>query len=255
MSKEWSRFIPVEGGFNVRDLGLYKAGHGSAVRTGLVYRSASLAALTDADLILFSRLGIRTVVDLRSTAERQHRPSQLKVPTWSRDYDSSDADLVRALRDPTTTADVARDYMIATYRNLLDEQAASFAEILRRIARGELPILFHCAAGKDRTGVAAALLLSLLGVSRSVIDEDYLQTRATVDRAIGDARTALAQVGIGDLDDAVLRPILDVDVDYLDAMFKSLEACFGTVEIYAYRQLGLTSGDLAAIRSRLLEAQ
>ena len=253
LTEEWSRFVPLEGGFNVRDLGGYPASGGRTVRRGLVYRSGSLSSLTDADVISIKELCIQLIVDLRSTTERTHRPSRLISKTWTRDYDSSDADIVRALRDPATTAVTARDLMIATYRRLIDEQAASFAHLFRQIARGELPVLFHCAAGKDRTGVAAMLLLELLGVHRQDIEDDYLHSRATVDHLIIDARASLAQYGIVDIDGAVLAPILGVERAYLDALFDEIEARFGTIEIYAYRQLGLTSSDLAGLRSHLLE--
>ena len=252
LTDEWSCFVPLEGGFNLRDIGGYPTSSGRWMRKGLVYRSGSLSSLTDADVRRIEELCIQSIVDLRSTTERTHRPSRVTSETWARDYDSSDADIVSALRDPATTTANARNLMIATYRGLIDEQAASFAYLFRQIARGRLPVLFHCAAGKDRTGVAAVLLLALLGVSRQNIEDDYLHSRTTVDRLIVDARASLAQYGIVDIDDAVLAPILGVDVAYLDALFDEIETRFGSVETYTYRQLGLTSSDLSELRSNLL---
>lgn len=252
MTEGLSRFVELEGGFNVRDLGGYAAGPGYVVRRGLVFRSASLSGLTDADRACLATLNIRLVVDLRSTVERTQQPSRLATETWARDYDNSGADLISALRTPHTTASIAKRIMTETYRELLDEQADSFAELFRRIAQGDMPVLFHCALGKDRTGIAAALLLALVGVSRDNITEDYLHTRSTTERSMTDARVALAQNGISEIDAAVLLPVFEADPSYLDAAFDEIERRFGTVETYAYRQLGLTSADIGMIRTRLL---
>jgi protein-tyrosine phosphatase len=131
---------------------------------GLPFGSPLILTVGDIDVI--DRLGIRLVIDFRATHERECWPSRGVFPTWARDYDTSNADLGRMLRNPATTVDKCRATMVRTYRDLPEEQAESYTELFHRIAAGDLPILFHCAVGKDRTGVAAALLLALLGVSR-----------------------------------------------------------------------------------------
>lgn len=195
------------------------------------------------------------VVDLRSTRERSAHPSVARIESRHRDYDNSDADLVSALRSATTTVASIKEIMTRTYRALLDEQAESLAELVRLIARGNVPIVFHCTAGKDRTGMAAALLLALVGVDRNDIARDYLRTREDNDRATSNIRSALKGFGIAEIDEAVLTAMMDVDVAYLDAMFDELERRFGDVETFAFRRLGLTAADLASLRALMLEEE
>jgi protein-tyrosine phosphatase len=248
-----SRAVVLEGAFNVRDLGGFAGLDGRIVRRGQVFRSAALSSLTEADVATLSALGLKLVVDLRSTGERLHRPSRLPTETWARDYDNSDADLVRALREPGVTALEVRERMATAYADLIDEQAVSFAMLFQRIAGGAVPILFHCAAGKDRTGIAAALLLTLLGVSRTDVEADYLQSLDAVGRILDDARAALSVSGVPDIDEAVLAPVLGVERGYLDTLFDTVGRRFGSVEGYVEERLGLSVNDVEAIRRRLLD--
>lgn len=248
----WSRVVELEGAYNVRDIGGYAVADGQHVRRGLVYRSASLAELTDADIEVIDALGVKLVIDLRSSAERAHRPTRMRGEVWARDYETSGADLIRALREGDATPETAALLMAGTYRVLHEEQADSFAELFRRIAVGDLPLLFHCAVGKDRTGAAAALLLTLLGVAPGDIFEDYLLTRQTVERSQADARAALAKAGTIVPDD-VLAPIIGVEETYLAAMFSAIDEKYGSVCRYAAKHLGVDNERLDAIRASLLE--
>lgn len=142
-----------------------------------------------------------------------------------------------------------RETMLALYRALPFDQAESFSRLLRLIAAGELPLLFNCAAGKDRTGVFAALLLDLLGVSRDVIVADYLLSNAYFD---GARQRFLTSYGRDDIDPDVWEPLLRVEGEYLDACFAEIELRHGGTKGYL-AWLGLSRADIAAIRSHLLE--
>lgn len=92
------------------------------------------------------------------------------------------------LTDPAGTPERGRHLMCRTYEGLPEEQAASHSELFRMIATGRLPLIFHCVVGKDRTGVAAALLLTLLGLPRTIVERDSLATARVIDRLAADAR-------------------------------------------------------------------
>lgn len=157
------------------------------------------------------------------------------------------------LRDPATTADQCQAAMASVYRALPEEQSGSFAELFRRIASGDIPLMFHCTAGKDRTGVATALLLAVLGVPRDVIDADYLLTRQTIDRSMADTRAALKHGGSPPVSEAVLRPIMNAEPHYLDAMFEEVELRFESVEGYTTQRLGISADELALLREHMLD--
>ncbi|MHB1447361.1 MAG: tyrosine-protein phosphatase, partial [Acidimicrobiales bacterium] len=169
---------PLEGCLNLRDIGGYPAVTGRMVRTGCLFRSDELCALTDEDLVAVTRLGIKVVFDLRHHGERQARPSRLPP----------DVELLERRTEPTEGAAVTIEEQIATaslperddswmgkiYAELLEHMAPDFRVIVERAAEARArPLLFHCAAGKDRTGLTAAILLGLLGVPDEVILDDY----------------------------------------------------------------------------------
>lgn len=250
------RIVPMEGGHNFRDIGGYPAAHGRHIARGLVFRSGTMSELSERDHAILEGLGLKVICDLRSTSERDRRPSRLpqaaQYEIWSRDHQMSAGDLTAAMRRPDATPDTVRGIMIKAYRTLAYEQAPSYRELFLRIARGSLPLVFHCAAGKDRTGIAAALLLELLGVPREQIFADYVMTDAFFARAC----RLVASDPLGDqlagVEQAIWEPMLRADPTYLAAMFLELEVRHGSAVHFIHEELGLTEDEVAAIRSRLL---
>lgn len=245
------RDVVLEGGYNLRDIGGYRTRDGKLVRRGRLFRSAALGSLTEADVAAIAALEIKLVVDLRTTRERVAKPNRGAWPNWARDYDSSTADLHRAVADPALTTDGAHAAMRATYDRLPEEQADAYAQLLRRIADDDLPLLFHCAVGKDRTGVAAALILDLLGVDRDMIMADYLLTNRVGDRVAVDAHQSMRRHNPA-IDTAVLGPVVAADPAYLTAMFAGIETRFGSSDAYARARLGLSDATVAAMRAAML---
>src|SRR5947208_6885899 len=172
------RRLPLEGAKNFRDLGGYRTFDGHYVRWGLVYRSNHLVNLTAKDFEYLNSLGIRLICDVRSDSERARAPDHwvgttpecLAVPIGSNLITSPSAeDLKRRIAAINGQAnDSVRAYEYAT------KYAGQYAKILQRLASGDLPAVEHCTAGKDRTGVFSAILLTALGVPREVVIQDYL---------------------------------------------------------------------------------
>ena len=247
MTVDFERHVALEGAYNLRDIGGYRVASGGAVRRGRLFRSAALGGLTVADIAAVEALGVELVVDLRTSRERRAQPNRGDWTTWSRDYDTSTAELGRVLSDPALTQDRARAAMMVTYDRIPEEQADAYAELFRRIAAGDLPLLFHCAVGKDRTGVAAALILDLLGVDRATISDDYLLTNRAQDRVAADALVSLRRHN-DTLELALLAPVVRADAAYLDAMFAGIETRHGSTESYVIERLGLPADAVDAIR-------
>jgi protein-tyrosine phosphatase len=250
------RVIALEGGRNFRDLGGYSTLDGRRVKWGKLYRSGSMAWLTPADYDSLSKLAIKTICDLRTVHERKAEPNKWQetasIGYWAREHSDTFGELRKVLVSGLSTPEMARAAMIEGYRHLPFEQAPAHREIFNRLAAGEVPLAFNCAAGKDRAGTAAALILSALGVPRDTIIEDYLLTDRTVDLAtiFMDRKRENELTG---LSRDVVSAVLKADASYLHAALDAVEERHGSVAAYLRDALGITEEALFAIRQSLLE--
>ncbi|HTV10675.1 MAG TPA: tyrosine-protein phosphatase [Acidimicrobiales bacterium] len=191
---ERQRTIPFEGASNFRDLGGYPNARGRRTRWGAVYRSGALHKLTAADSVVFQRLGVQAVFDLRGNTERAQQPDPMPsvhLPVQDELPEHEMAQLLRA-----QSASEAEEIMFGIYLDLLEERAPVFGRLLTELAdRAKLPALFHCAAGKDRAGLASALLLSALEVDRESVLADYELTGELIREEFAPVRTALTTAG------------------------------------------------------------
>ncbi len=259
-----ARLLPLEGGRNFRDLGGYVTADGRRVRGGRLYRSGVLTYLTAADHRLLADKGIRVICDLRTQHERQREPSQWPDASavqlvW--DYDPRHTSLRNYLdADAELTAEAMRDCMLKLYRHLPTLLRPQFAALFAQLAADKTPALFHCSAGKDRTGIAAALILSLLGAPRATIVADYALTNDCIDLEEHLQRRHGSSLGVGDnlalfphLDRATRRPLIDASPDYLLAALGQIEEDLGSVDNYLREDLGVSADVANRIRANLLE--
>jgi protein-tyrosine phosphatase len=210
---------------------------------------------------------VRTVVDLRTAAERERQPDRLPPGTRRLVADvlgdsaqSAPAQLPRLVREAARFEQAVRDGVVQelmqrTYRNFITLPSAreAFAALYREIADapdGDLPLLFHCTAGKDRTGWAAAALLLLLEVPAATVLEDFMLSDRLAFAGFAPLVEKFAQAG-GDPD--LLHPILGVEPGYLAAGIDELETRHATVEAWFADGLGLDETVQTRLRERLLE--
>jgi len=246
------RIIALAGGRNFRDMGGYPAGDGRITPWRTVYRSGTLARITSADIEILSAMGIKAVYDLRNERERanepHHWPGSNEVLVYQRDYDSSGAELSRLLDRLWVSGNDAHLAMINNYRELPYEQADAFKALFEGIATGNFPVLFNCSAGKDRTGVAAALLLDLLGVDRDVILDDYTLT----ERAFNFRMLVDEHRGRRAANEEVVNALIAAHPDYLNACFEQMTNQHGSVGRYCEEVLGIGPDTQELIRQKLL---
>lgn len=244
------RFIPLEGGRNLRDLGGWTTAEGGTVRWGQVYRAGSLGGLTPAGRATLESLGLGAIVDLRSVVERagDDWAGLAALPGyWARDYGNSRGDLrERLAMSPVEGAGQGRAMMLRIYARLPFEQAESYALLFQRLLSARQPVLFKCSAGKDRTGIGAALILSALGVPFEQVVADYLLTRGAP------GMETLVPSLSGLLPKAELAAVLGVEPAYLEAALAAITAECGSLEGYLAR-LGLGPAETAALRAALVE--
>jgi protein-tyrosine phosphatase len=213
-----------------------------------------MALLNEADAAHLRSLGIRAICDFRRSNERNAEPTLWHgddVDYFCRDYSESSGLLGEMLKRADATPDDMRQAMLALYRVIPLDHAASYRAMFAQMARGRVPILINCSAGKDRTGVGAALILAALGVPRETIIEDYLLTNyhADWDWLLAQRNTLVARARRVRAD--VLEPLLSVDVAYLNALFETLDERHGGVDGYL-AALGVDDGAREALRERLL---
>jgi protein-tyrosine phosphatase len=226
----------------------HRAGDGTPLRTGIFYRSNELR-LTDEDAASIAALGVSAIHDLRTSAEIEHRPG-VDVPGAARHHvDVLGIPLEEISELADAEAGVA--LMERVSRGFVEEPVTreALGTLLTSLA-GEGVHLFHCTAGKDRTGWTAALLLHLAGVEDTVVLADYLltNTRAAESRA---ATLRLIAETRGPDSAAIFEPVLLADADYLHTAYAAVEAHYGTRERYLLDGLGLEPPVLDTLRTRL----
>lgn len=253
------RVLPLQGGNNFRDLGGYRTADGRSVRWGLLYRSAAMDKLTLADFQYLNGLGIRTICDLRDRRERASQalawPKGLNPPrVLADDYDldmTGFAVLFGGASPPD--AATARQVMAKSYPAMLARFNGQYRRMFAELLAGEAPLAFNCSAGKDRTGIAAALLLTALGVPRETVIDDYLLSNRYFDPHKGLATDDRAGAMWRRLPPDVLRVLMGVDRSYLEAVFQVIDAHPGGVDGYLDDRLGLDAAarrKLAALYTR-----
>ena len=254
------RVLPLQGGRNFRDLGGYRTSDGRHVRWGKVYRSGTMSELTDADYEYLSHLGIRVICDFRTTSERQAQPNLWQraagIDYWARDYAASVGRLDALVSMPSPTPADATAAIAAGYRELPFEQAEAFRVMFGRLVAGETPLAFNCTAGKDRTGVAAALILTALGVPRETVIADYALSDRIVAASTtqaGNAKLRESYPFLAKLPPDVLAPLFRADPAYIEAMFAAVEQRHGSVAGYLRDVLGVSDHDIEVLHAQLLE--
>jgi protein-tyrosine phosphatase len=249
------RFTQLEGGRNFRDIGGYQTADGYKVKWNVMYRSGSLGSLTSAGQAELARLHIASEIDLRTTEERSHDTFNIKGAIgpgyWSRDYGMSMGNMGALFADPSKiTADSVRAMMGQVYKTLPREQAPAYRELFARLQAGTGPLVLNCTAGKDRTGVGTALVLTALGVPYDAVRQDFLLSNGAP--GMTSLRGAIASP-LAKLPPDVVAPLIGVDGSYLDAAFAQMKADYGSVENYMQHELGVGPQQIAVLKARMLE--
>ena len=251
------RRVDLDGPSNYRDLGGLPVGGGSSTRFGLVYRADRLCTLSDADLSRLEGAGVRHVFDLRSDAEATEFPdrlpagaSYLRLPMTS-DRKFQARTIYQRIIDGEIKA-YGEAEMVGGYLRMLQNFGPSLARIVRQVAQGE-PTVIHCTAGKDRTGVAAMLLLDLAGVAAEHVVADYAlssERRPSLQRDQTEATSLIPLLEDYGLDPAEFAPLWEARPAVMSATLENLHDRWGGAAGYL-AGAGMDGGDLAAARAGL----
>lgn len=249
------RILHFDGALNVRDLGGVSTSNGQQVKFGIVYRSDDLADLSALDLAELEKRSVRTVVDFRSSEEVEARPSRLPpgasvVSAPFARGDRTAGEVMESLVAGELTREHAHQMLLDSYRHIAEIGIPAFTTLIRSIIHRS-PVLFHCAGGKDRTGVAAAVILSILGVDRDQIVEDYMLTNDRLTDQSSTFQLRLAEYPEESRD--VLLALGLAKPEYIELALGVIDGEFGGIEAYAQNQLSLSLAEVDALRELLLE--
>ncbi len=242
------RALPLAGASNFRDLGGYIGLDGRPLQWRKIFRSDHLGELSEADVAQLAGIGVARVCDFRGVRERQPHPCVL--PGVAVHALTIEPTVVQAMEDfavrngAVTAADAVR-LMQDTYRDFVTKGSPRFAELFDHLLHDGSPLVFHCTAGKDRTGFAAALVLSALGVPRDVVMHDYLLTNTYYRPPAMVGGTAPPEVR-----DAIRR----VQADYLQASLDVVERDFGGMQQYLKQSIGLDDSRRKRLAELYLQA-
>lgn len=254
------RYLYFRGTKNFRDLGGYQTADGKSLRWGLLYRSDGLDRLTDRDLPRLSALCLDRVIDFRSEFEKglgadclpvDGNTKQVAIPI----LDASTAavaesrdEFVKKLKDID-----APKFMLETYMGFATQFTPAYQQFFRELIAAEgRPVLFHCTAGKDRTGFAAALILRVLGVPHETVMEDYLLTN---EYFYGGYKwnLILARLMKGKRFANAVRGFMRAEPRYLATAFETIDREYGSFDNYIRDGIGLTAADVERFKAIYLE--
>lgn len=250
-----ARFVPLAGGVNFREAGGYATAAGRRVRRGKIFRSGNLAYLTEADLAQLEALGVRWICDLRTEQEIAQAPD--RVPNGAT-YQNLPAYQKASAGEWLTTLFFRRaeldEVMAEGYVRLATQRAGIFGQALTQLAHPHnVPAVFHCTAGKDRTGIVVALLLHVLGVPEETILADYTLSNAHFGRILEVTQHDIKRMASVGITENETRPIMSVQAFYLRGLFNYLRGQYGSIENYLRGPAGVADETLARLRENLLE--
>ncbi len=254
-----SPFIRTEGIHNLRDYGGYSVAGGARVRTGLLFRSGQHFEASESDLELINSLDIRTIIDLRGTSERssfpcrRHRDFDAEIIAY--DGETSNAPPHESAAGREMTPEKARERMIGVYTKMPvnPPMIDMFTRYFEALATRDGGSLVHCFAGKDRTGIAASLLLHALGVHRDDVVAEFLRTNdAPTTHILERQSLPRMETHYGVISEDARRNLMGVLPEYIETYFSELKRSHGSIDAYLEQTLNVDDARKARLKERLL---
>lgn len=242
----FDRLLAIPGTCNVRDLGGYASGQGQTQWRRLL-RADSLYEMSDAGKRQLLDIGLTTVIDLRVASEAKRAPDPFTGDDPIAQHRISVFEGIIPKAWPTDTD--SKDMLLDIYKKALDECGDAFAEVLTTISRaGDGMVLFHCSAGKDRTGLVAALLLSVAGVDKRTVVQDYALTELMMASRLAQMVASCYAEG---MTASVIEPLLACKPQTMSSTLDYLQEQHDSVEGYL-KHIGVETKDIQALQGRLL---
>ena len=248
------RHVVLQGAANFRDLGGYTTKDGHHVKWNEIYRSADMSKLTDADLAVLKDRKITYDVDLRGIKEAAGAPDKMNPGT---DYTlcpaGSNSSMNDWMKSIVSAKGKAGDSLMIVYYSKIDSLPARYQPFFDKLINlpSNQALVFHCTAGKDRTGIGAALLLYALGVPYETIMQDYLASNYY--RKAENAKMVSQMVKFMHIDEQVATSMASVNKEDLDTTFNAIIKQYGSIDKFLRTKIGLDDKKIALLKSKFLE--
>jgi protein-tyrosine phosphatase len=256
LQNEEHRLLPMDGAHNTRELGGYTTTDGQTVKWGMLFRSDKLSDISDIDKEYLQNLGIKRIVDFRSEDEKSEDPDKIpeginyvEMPIR---VDGAMRTKIEAVLRGETDREV-KSFLIDANKEFVTSYTDVYEGFLRGLINNGSPTLFHCTAGKDRAGFAAAITLIALGVSKEDVIADYMKTNTYTAERIEEVLGQIELMSLYQTDAEVLRPLLGVEQEYIETAFKTAEDKYGSLENFIREGLNISDEDIQKLRSQFLE--
>jgi protein-tyrosine phosphatase len=259
--REKRRKLPFDNMHNFRELGGFKSAAGPCVKWGMIYRADKIAGLSDQDQLYLERLKLRKIIDFRSDEERSESPhsilatSNIVIEALPVTVDAAQIEKVTArLQQEDVTAEDMAQFLIEANREMIERFAPVYKQWLHSLLdENSYPQVFHCTAGKDRTGLAAALLLRILGVSTDDVMDDYLATNTFTRERIERIVHHINEMTMHQVNEDVVRVLFKVQSRFLNEAYKSIDEHYGNFASFVEIGLGFGEAECGRLRELLLE--
>ena len=253
---EEHRLLPMDGSHNTRELGGYKTTDGKTIKWGKLFRSDKLSDISSADQEYLQNLGIKKIVDFRSEQEKAEDPNiiptGIKYVEMPISVDGAMRSKIEAVLKGETDRKV-ESFLIDANREFVTDYTDVYENFLRGLIDEDVPTLFHCTAGKDRAGFAAAITLIALGVSKADVINDYMKTNTFTQERIEEILGQIELMSLYQADVEILRPLLGVEQIYIETAFKTAEEKYGSLENFIRVGLNISDADIKKLRNKFLE--
>ena len=252
------RRLGFQGAPNFRDFGGYPTCEGGRVKWGYLFRAGQLSALTETDVTLLAALELDLVCDFRREDEQLNDPNRLPAHNTPNTVSlpivpGSNARFFEEAEQGWSGPEPMFNFMVHINRDFAESQSDTYARMFRAILDCEQArFLVHCAAGKDRTGFAAAIILLALGVPRELVMRDYMLTRQFFLPA-NELTRIRGKYDMQDLEEEAILPMLEVHEVYLDKALNTVDSQYGSIEQYLGEAMALTTSDREELRRRYVE--
>jgi len=251
------RLLPMDGAHNTRELGGYKTTDGKSVKWGMLYRSDKLSDISDTDQTYLQDLGIKKIIDFRSKEEKEEDPDiipkgidYIEMPI---SVDGAMRSKIEAVLKGETNKDV-KSFLIDANKEFVSNYTDVYEDFLRNLIDDDGPTLFHCTAGKDRAGFAAAITLIALGVSKEDVINDYMKTNQFTKERIEEIIGQIELMTLYQTDAEILRPLLGVEREYIETAFQTAEEKYGSLENFIRDGLNISDKDIQKLRNKFIES-
>jgi len=251
------RLLPMDGAHNTRELGGYKTTDGKSVKWGMLYRSDKLSDISDTDQAYLQDLGIKKIIDFRSKEEKEEDPDiipkgidYIEMPI---SVDGAMRSKIEAVLKGETNKDV-KSFLIDANKEFVSNYTDVYEDFLRNLIDDDGPALFHCTAGKDRAGFAAAITLIALGVSKEDVIDDYMKTNQFTKERIEEIIGQIELMTLYQTDAEILRPLLGVEREYIETAFQTAEEKYGSLENFIRDGLNISDEDIQKLRNKFIES-